>query len=176
MIVNYYCKLIIQISVFLLQNKKAILGVKMKKNKDMKQQKPNKSKIFLLIGGLFIIALAVLIGLQTGNQVKSGLPLTVNVDEAYELRENGAFVLDVRETHEWEVVHIPDVTLIPLGELEARLDELPKDQDILVVCRSGNRSATARDILLNAGFTNVTSMDGGMNDWVARSYEVASSD
>lgn len=148
----------------------------MKKNKNITKQKNTTSRLFLLIGGLLIIALAVLIGINVGNRVQTNLPLTVNVDEAYELRENGAFVLDVREVQEWEVVHIPDVTLIPLGELEGRLDELPKDQDILVVCRSGNRSATARDILLKAGFKNVTSMAGGMNDWVARSFEVASSE
>ena len=145
------------------------------KKEAKKKVKKNNSKIFLVLGGLAIILVAVLIGLDPFNQSEAVLPLTVNVDEAYELRENGAFVLDVREVSEWEVVHIPDATLIPLGELETRLDELPKDQEILVVCRSGNRSATGRDILLNAGFTNVTSLSGGMNDWVASSYEVVSS-
>ncbi len=141
-----------------------------------KKPRKNNSRIFLILGGLVIILMAVLIGLDPFNQSESELPLTVNVDEAYELRENGAFVLDVREFNEWEEVHIPDATLIPLAELESRLDELPKDQDILVVCRSGNRSATGRDILLNAGFTNVTSLSGGMIDWVASSYEVVSSE
>jgi len=146
------------------------------KKETKKKTRKNNSRIFLILGGLVIILMAVLIGLDPFNQSESELPLTVNVDEAYELRENGAFVLDVREFNEWEEVHIPDATLIPLAELESRLDELPKDQDILVVCRSGNRSATGRDILLNAGFTNVTSLSGGMNDWVASSYEVVSSE
>ncbi|MEA5077769.1 MAG: rhodanese-like domain-containing protein, partial [Anaerolineaceae bacterium] len=70
----------------------------------------------------------------------------------------------------------PGATLIPLGELANRLSELPKDQEIVVVCRSGNRSAQGRDILLNAGFTNVTSMAGGMNQWSAAGYETTSGD
>lgn len=146
------------------------------KKETKKKTKNNNSRIFLILGGFVIVIMAVLIGLDPLNQSETNLPLTVNVDEAYELRENGAFVLDVREIDEWEAVHIPDATLIPLGELESRLDELPKDQDILVVCRSGNRSATGRDILLNAGFTNVASLSGGMNDWVASSYEVVASE
>ena len=88
------------------------------------------------------------------------------------MRENGAFVLDVRELNEWEDGHIPDATLIPLGQIESRMDEVPKDQVVVIVCRSGNRSAQARDILKNAGFTNITSMAGGMNQWIAKSYEV----
>lgn len=146
------------------------------KKEAKKNVKKNNSRIFLILGGLAIILMAVLIGLDPFNQSESELPLTVNVEDAYELRENGAFVLDVREVNEWEVVHIPDATLIPLGELESRLEEIPKDQEILVVCRSGNRSATGRDILLNAGFTNVTSLSGGMNDWVANSYEVVATE
>ncbi|HSN95498.1 MAG TPA: rhodanese-like domain-containing protein, partial [Anaerolineaceae bacterium] len=54
--------------------------------------------------------------------------------------------------------------------LENRLVEVPKDTKIVVVCRSGNRSAQGRDILLKAGYENVTSMAGGMNDWVAAGY------
>jgi len=146
------------------------------KKEAKKDVKKNNSRIFLILGGLAIILMAVFIGLDPFNQSESELPLTVNVDEANELREKGAFVLDVREVNEWEVVHIPDATLIPLGELESRLEEIPKDQEILVVCRSGNRSATGRDILLNAGFTNVTSLSGGMNDWVANSYEVVATE
>jgi len=56
-----------------------------------------------------------------------------------------------------------------LDELPARLNELPKDQEIVVVCRSGNRSQQGRDILLNAGF-NATSMAGGLKEWYAKGY------
>jgi len=102
----------------------------------------------------------------------TSMALEVDVQEAYTLREQGAFILDVRQPEEWEAGHIPGATLIPLGELESRVDELPQDEEIVVVCRSGNRSATGRDILLDAGFTDVTSMGGGMNEWANQGYEV----
>jgi rhodanese-related sulfurtransferase len=57
-----------------------------------------------------------------------------------------------------------------LDELPSRVDEVPKDQEIVVVCRSGNRSQSGRDILQNAGFENVTSMSGGLNAWGAAGY------
>ena len=91
----------------------------------------------------------------------------ITATQAAELRDQGAFILDVREPDEWNAGHIPGATLIPLGELSSRLSELPQDQQIVVVCRSGNRSATGRDILLDAGFQQVTSMGGGMNTWVS---------
>jgi len=98
------------------------------------------------------------------------LPATVSTAEALALRDAGAFVLDVRQPEEWNAVHIPGATLIPLGELSSRLAEVPRDRQVLVVCRSGNRSAQGRDILLGASFPSVTSMAGGMNDWAAAGY------
>lgn len=135
-------------------------------------KKKNNNNIWLILGGLVIIALAVIIGFSQNNAETNTLPLEVSVEEAYQMRENGAFVLDVRELNEWEDGHIPDATLIPLGQLESRMGEVPEDQEVVIVCRSGNRSAQARDILKNAGFTNITSMAGGMNQWIANSYEV----
>ena len=144
----------------------------MGKQKNTSIKKKTNKNSWLVLGGIVIIAFAVLIGFQLDNNVTSDLPLEVSVSDAYKIREEGAFVLDVRQPEEWEAVHIPGATLIPLGELESRLDEVPQDQNILVVCRSGNRSARARDILLNAGFQNVSSMAGGMNEWVAKSYDI----
>lgn len=97
----------------------------------------------------------------------AGLPLEVSVAEAASLRDSGAFVLDVRQPDEWEAGHIEGATLIPLGELASRVAEVPRDRDVVVVCRSGNRSAQGRDILLGAGYPAVTSMAGGMNDWAS---------
>ena len=89
------------------------------------------------------------------------------------MRDAGAFILDVRELDEWVTGHIPDATLISLGSLASRTGEVPADRDIVVVCRTGNRSAQGRDILLNAGFKAVTSMAGGMNEWAAAGLPVA---
>jgi rhodanese-related sulfurtransferase len=89
----------------------------------------------------------------------------IDVAEAARQREAGAFLLDVRQPEEYREVHIPGVVLIPLGELEKRLPEVPKDKAIVVVCRSGSRSRTGRDILKRAGYPNVTSLRGGMGAW-----------
>ena len=87
--------------------------------------------------------------------------------------QDGTFVLDVRTPEEWNEFHVPNTTLIPLDELASRVDELPKDQPIVVVCRSGNCSQSGRDILLQAGF-NATSMTGGLNEWRSKGYTVVS--
>lgn len=97
----------------------------------------------------------------------TALPAEVDVAQAAALREQGALVLDVREPEEWAEYHIPGATLIPLGQLAARVDEVPRDRPVLVYCRSGNRSQEGRDILLRAGFTQVTSLRGGIKAWAA---------
>lgn len=107
---------------------------------------------------------------STGTSSTKALPAEVSTAQALALREAGAFVLDVRQPDEWVTGHIPDATLIPLGELSARIAEVPRDRQVVVVCRSGNRSAQGRDILLGAGYPSVTSMAGGMNDWAAAGY------
>lgn len=104
----------------------------------------------------------------------SALPSDVSVAEAIKLRDAGAFVLDVRQPEEWEQAHIQGATLIPLGELQARSNEVPKDVKVVVVCRSGNRSKQGRDILINAGFTQVTSMTGGVTQWQLEGNPVVS--
>jgi rhodanese-related sulfurtransferase len=101
-------------------------------------------------------------------------PLEISVEEAVAKRDAGAFLLDVRQPEEWNELHVPDSTLIPLSELASREDELPKDQEIVVVCRSGNRSAQGRDILLEAGFAQVTSLAGGLTQWKAAGYPTVS--
>ncbi|NPV77123.1 MAG: rhodanese-like domain-containing protein [Anaerolineae bacterium] len=128
----------------------------------------------LLVGGILIALLVSVLYLTQNPTTADSLPAEVSVAEAAQMREAGAFVLDVRQPEEWNQFHIPGATLIPLGELESRLDEIPADQPVLVVCRSGNRSATGRDILLEAGFSKVTSMAGGMNEWQALGYSTVS--
>jgi rhodanese-related sulfurtransferase len=61
-------------------------------------------------------------------------------------------LLDVREKPELAVEHVPDAVNIPLGQLRARLDELPRDREIRVVCRSGQRAYTATRLLVQNGF------------------------
>ena len=61
--------------------------------------------------------------------------------------------------------------VIELDYLAGRVDEVPRDQEIIVICNSGNRSQVARDILLNAGFENVTSIAGGIQGWMSAGYD-----
>ncbi len=128
----------------------------------------------IVLVGVVLGAIFVPDGIKTPVSAGNNLPSNVTVEEAYHLRQEGAFMLDVRRIDEWEQGHIPGATLIPLDELGSRLDEVPRDQPVVVVCRSGNRSSQGRDILLDAGFTQVTSMDGGMNSWQAMGYETIS--
>ncbi len=74
---------------------------------------------------------------------------------------NGGFLLDVREPVELAVEHLPQALNIPLGELRARLEELPRDREILVVCRSGQRAYTATRMLVQNGF-DARVVSGGM--------------
>jgi len=110
--------------------------------------------------------------LQTQAQ-QAALPKEINLEQAAAKRDAGAFILDVRQPEEWNEYHVPGSTLIPLAELQNRLTDLPKDKEIVVVCRSGNRSATGRDVLLNAGFPQVTSLAGGLSQWKAKGYPTA---
>jgi rhodanese-related sulfurtransferase len=78
----------------------------------------------------------------------------------------GAWLLDVREDEEWAAGHAPAATHIPLGQLGARTGELPLDQEIYVICRSGARSARAAQALNGAGW-RALNVGGGMQDWAA---------
>jgi len=124
---------------------------------------------------LAVVALVIYLILQAGgigSNTPTSLPKEISVSEAYSKYQGGTFLLDVRTQEEWNEYHAPNTTLIPLDQLPARLNELPKDKEIVVICRSGNRSAQGRDILLNAGFTQVTSMAGGLTEWRASGYPI----
>jgi len=131
------------------------------------KQKGNLNSIWIGLGIIVIVLAGVFLFKPNNNIATKSLPREISVSEASTLRDAGAFILDVCEPDEWNASHIPGATLIPLGQLAARVNELPQDQKIVVVCRSGNRSAQGRDILLSAGFSQVTSMVGGINEWKA---------
>jgi rhodanese-related sulfurtransferase len=123
---------------------------------------------------VIVLAIAAIIYLiALGGGASSGLTSEISVEEAYQLYQQGSFVLDVRTQQEWDEYHAPNTTLIPLDQLQSRLGELPKDKQIVVVCRSGNRSQEGRNILLSAGF-QASSMAGGLSEWKAKGYPVES--
>lgn len=95
----------------------------------------------------------------------SPIPKLDPVSAQAKLKEqNKPYLLDVREPSEYKDGHIPGATLIPLGELGRRVHELPRDREILCVCRSGNRSGSATRHLISAGY-KATNLAGGMNNW-----------
>jgi rhodanese-related sulfurtransferase len=79
---------------------------------------------------------------------------------------DGAWLLDVRENDEWAAGHAPEARHIPLGELSARAGEVPRDQVVYVICRSGARSGRAAQALAAAGWEAIN-VAGGMQDWAA---------
>jgi rhodanese-related sulfurtransferase len=83
----------------------------------------------------------------------------------------GALLIDVRQPEEFREVHIPGAKLIPLGELERRLNELPRNREIVVVCRSGSRSGSAARHLTQAGY-QVSNLRGGMIAWIRQGLPV----
>ena len=141
-----------------------------------KAQQKKKKNNFLLWGmiALLILGACAVWFVSPGATGKGSLPQEISVADAVAKQDSGAFLLDVRQPDEWTAFHIAGSTLIPLDQLPSRLNELPNDQEIVVVCRTGHRSAEGRDILLNAGFAQVTSMAGGLTQWKAAGYPTVS--
>jgi rhodanese-related sulfurtransferase len=107
--------------------------------------------------------------------IEEGKVNNISVDEAYALISNNDgsyFILDVRTREEYMEGHIKDSVLIPSGELEDRLGELPDDKAIIVYCRSGSRSLTASNLLIENGFKAVLNIEGGITEWMNKGYPV----
>jgi rhodanese-related sulfurtransferase len=123
------------------------------------------------LGLVALVALIVYLIAMSAGGTGGGLARDISVDDAYQMYKGGTYVLDVRTQEEWDEYHVPNTTLIPLDQLPNRLSEVPKDKEIVVICRSGNRSQQGRDILLNAGY-NATSVTGGVKEWYAKGYDI----
>jgi adenylyltransferase/sulfurtransferase len=74
-------------------------------------------------------------------------------------------LIDVREPREWDIARIEGAELVPLGSLPSRLDDMNKDDEIVVYCRSGSRSGRAQQIMRSQGFRSVTNLQGGILAW-----------
>lgn len=124
-----------------------------------------------VISNIFPISIAVVSGIMLlwsffGNRFR-GIR-EVNSAEALQLiNHKSAIVLDVREPKEYDSGHVLNSKLIPLGKLKERMGELEKykEQPIVVVCRSGNRSGTACFLLGRQGFTQAYNLAGGILAW-----------
>jgi rhodanese-related sulfurtransferase len=98
---------------------------------------------------------------------------TVTVPELPTALPEGVTLLDVREPEEWTAGHAPEAVHIPMGDLAGRLADLPADNEVYVVCRSGGRSARVT-AYLNANGWDAKNVDGGMQSWQAAGRPMAS--
>jgi rhodanese-related sulfurtransferase len=99
----------------------------------------------------------------------------VDVHEARQRRDAGAVLLDVRNPDEWSMGRAPGAIWIPMGELDARQDEIPTDREIVVICKMGGRSARVAAALNAAGY-HAWNVTGGLEAWHAAGLDVVDDD
>lgn len=94
----------------------------------------------------------------------------ISVEELKEKRDRGDrfTLIDVREPHETQISDLPGSVKVPLATLPASLDRFSKDDEIVVYCRTGGRSAQAVEFLRAAGFEKAKNLTGGINRWAER--------
>ena len=87
------------------------------------------------------------------------------VETRRKLLAREAILIDVRERDEWRAGHVKGARHIPIGELAAHVGELPRDREVLLFCRSGNRSGAATRLLRGQGFEQARNVEGGLIAW-----------
>jgi rhodanese-related sulfurtransferase len=97
----------------------------------------------------------------------------LDVQTVYDLKDHrDVYLLDVREQYEYDEKHIPEINLLPMSEVQNRLDEIPADKEVILTCRSGNRSSQVAQFLQQNGYENVHNMSGGIIAWEEAGYPV----
>ncbi len=131
-----------------------------------------KKLLIVFIGFLAACAAPTTVDIDP-NMDLATLPDTIDVHTAAALQGRDDIVLiDVREDWEHAEGHIPNVAHIPIGEVSARLAEIPTDKTVILTCRSGNRSGQVYDFLTTQGYENVHNMAGGILAWQEAGYQV----
>ena len=95
----------------------------------------------------------------------SEIKVATNDEVESNINNKDSIILDVREPAEYASEHIPNSILIPLGELDRRLDELDKTKKVYVICRTGNRSGYAVEYMMSQGFNDIYNVLPGMINW-----------
>ncbi|VVB93683.1 Thiosulfate sulfurtransferase GlpE [uncultured archaeon] len=125
------------------------------------------------IAGIVILLVALSGCTNPARQPEEAKQIDITVEHGKKMIDGGeVFILDVRTVEEYDAGHINGSVLIPLQDLEKRLNEIPRDRKILVYCRTGHRSTQASEILVKNGFTQVYNMNGGITEWTKAGYEV----
>lgn len=133
----------------------------------------NKKKLVVLTLGIIIAVSAVII-----HYTQTQLPNTtisygdLTVEEAKSLIESNSsiVIVDVRTREEYDSGHIEGAVLIPVSELEDRLNELSKEDELFIYCRTGNRSTNSVNILKANGYTKIFHLKDGITAWIQAGY------
>lgn len=140
--------------------------------------RPSNARNRILPWLLAAIVVAVAAGLMLVRGTASAEALTtLDVATLHEAMNDAAAndeptLVDVREPYEYDEGRVPGALSMPLGQVVALAADLPKDQPLYVICRSGNRSLQAAEALVEAGFQDVRNVGGGMIAWQAAGYPV----
>lgn len=123
-----------------------------------------KFRIVAIFTVLLLIISLVLAGCSQASSPSDGRDITAE-QALKDWQGNHAVILDVRTPAEYAAGHIPGAKLIPLDELPKRINEVPRDTKVYVICRSGNRSSQAVTFLRDKGYSNTHNIVSGMNAW-----------
>ncbi|MBN1264456.1 MAG: rhodanese-like domain-containing protein [Anaerolineales bacterium] len=115
-----------------------------------------------------VFLVALLYGLLISGCSK--VPELLSPADTLEAQNDGALIVDIRTREDFSEFHIAKSVNIPLEELPSRLDEIPSGKHIILVCTLGRSSLEAREILLEAGYASVSSMEGGVMAWYDAGY------
>lgn len=139
-----------------------------------KQQKssPSQSRLYLLlIAAVIIIGSIFLISSTHSTNTSIQKISPAEYQQKFSVASGNHILLDVRTPEEFASGHIPGAVNISVETLAGRLSEVPANQTVVVYCRSGNRSATASQILADAGYSSIYDL-GGINTWAAQGLPI----
>jgi phage shock protein E len=132
---------------------------------------PRTCRTPAVLGGLFTLLLLVAVALPclAGSQ-----PRNITSTQARELmaKDKKVVLLDVRTPEEYQQAHLHGAQLIPLGELERRVQEVPRDRPLLVYCAVGARSVSAAGLLSARGYRDIYQMSDGLVGWYKNGYPI----
>lgn len=141
-----------------------------------KSRKKSYPWIVVVLLGVVLIAAFFTVRAEffSGRTSTAENPHELSPQQAQSELAKGVLLLDVREKDEYTRSHIAASLWVPLGNLSSWVQNLPQDRLIIVVCQDGVRAARGRDFLIANGFSNVKSLSGGIDAWVAAGYPVES--
>lgn len=127
-----------------------------------------------ILSTVAVVLAVLLIGNELSRRLQKFKTLEPS-DVARKAGREGVALIDVRESNEWKEGHIKGARHIPLGQLDKKLGEIRAESpdEVVLYCRSGNRSATAANLLVKNGMENVSHLGGGILAWEAQSYPVS---